>query len=211
MASFELGGFAEAPKEVSDEFREEDQLRDFEAFNYCLAEDYAAAMYDEDFDSLGHVDFGLFNNICKWINYDESLGNEKLKKDIETGLLITKNNRTFLSAIVAAKNVSWGEFYALYGVYDPKIIVMLIEYVGDGNKTFPIEISIKAQDELNKLFTGICEEIESHYISAGKNIEYLKRIRDGIRILYFPKDLSEPPIPSGLLWTKHLKRTPRIK
>lgn len=203
----ELGGFAEEPEYVSDAYTEEEQRYDFECFNYCLAEEYAGAMYAEDFESIGEVDSYLFDNICNWINYDEELGNEDLKKQIETGTLITKQGRTFLDAIVANRNINFGELYTAMGVYNARVIVMLIEQAGLGLSVVPIQLKIGAQEELDELYSHICERIEERFKEENESMEYLKIIKNGMSTMYFPKKLNVPPIPNNLTWTRHLKRT----
>lgn len=200
----ELGGFAEEPTFVSDAYTEEEQLRDFECFNYCLAEDYASAMYTEDFEALGDVDDYLFRNICDWINYNPNLGNAELKEQIENGTLITKNNRTFLSAIAANKNISWGELYTYYHIYSPEIIVMLIEASGLSIHVSPICLNTKDEEELQKLNMDIFLEIEKRYQENG-SLEYLKQIQKGFRILHHKKDQKCLKIPTSLSWARTLK------
>lgn len=200
----ELGGFAEEPKFVSDAYTEEEQLRDFECFNYCLAEDYASAMYTEDFEALGDVDDYLFRNICDWINYNPNLGNAELKEQIENGTLITNKNRTFLSAIAANKNVSWGEIYINYRVYSPEIIVMLIEASGASQKVLPICLNTKDEEELHKLNMAIYLEIEKRYQENG-SLEYLKTIQRGYGILHTKKDQKSLKIPTNLSWARTIK------
>lgn len=200
----ELGGFAEEPEYVSDAYTEEEQIREFEAFNYCLAEDYATAMVNEDFESLGEVDDYLFRNICEWINYDPSLGNSELKEQVKNGTLITKNNRTFLSAIAANKNISWGELYTAYKIYSPEIIVMLIETSGSSIKDAPICLDTKDEEELQKLNMDIFLEIEKRYQENG-SLEYLKLIQKGFRILHHKKDQKCLKIPTSLSWAMALK------
>lgn len=90
--SLELGGFAEYP-DVIDGSEEE-----FNAFNFCLAEEYFYAMCSEDFETIGEVDTSLIRNIIHWLNYDGIINKkmeEKVKK-VETGLFLTDKNRTFI-------------------------------------------------------------------------------------------------------------------
>lgn len=202
----ELGGFAEEPEYVSDAFTEEEQIREFEAFNYCLAEDYATAMVNEDFESLGEVDDYLFNNICEWINYNPNLGNEALKESIQNGSLMTKNNRTFLSAIAESRNIDWGELYTSRGVYSPEVIVMLIECAGVGGKVFPVYLKTKNEEELHKLNLDIYSEIERRYIEESCDKEYLLTIQRGYKILYTKKEYKSLKIPCSYRWAQDIAK-----
>lgn len=201
----ELGGFAEEPEYVSDAYTKEDQQRDYEAFNYCLAEDYVSAMYQEDFESLGEVDDYLFNNICTWINYDPELGNADLVKSIKEGSLLTEKGRSFLSAIVAAKNISWATLYTDLKVYNPEIITMLIECAGANECVFPVFLDTKSEEELHELHLGIFDEIEKRYHEEGNDIKYLYKIRDGFGILRIKKDQKTLRIPMTYSWAQALK------
>lgn len=207
----EIGGFAEEPEYVSDALTEEEQLRDFECFNYCLAEEYVGAMYTEDFEAIGEIDSYLFGNICKWINYDEKLGNKEVQDEIKTGTLITKKGRTFLEAIAEKKQICFAELYTSLGVYDPRVIVMLIEEAGK-NEELKIQVllNLNEQEKLDKLYADICSTIETNFLIAkedNNDIRYLRIIKNGVRVLFFPKKLDKPPMPSNLTWTKYLKRT----
>lgn len=202
----ELGGFAEEPEYVSDAFTEEEQIREFEAFNYCLAEDYATAMVNEDFESLGEVDDYLFNNICEWINYNPNLGNEALKESIQNGSLMTKNNRTFLSAIAESRNIDWGELYTSRGVYSPEVIVMLIECAGTGARVLPVYLRTKSEDELHKLNLAIYSEIERRYIEESCDKEYLLTIQRGYKILYTKKEYKSLKIPCSYKWAQDIAK-----
>lgn len=74
MSVYELGGFAQYPEDIyGDE-------TDFNAFNYCLAEDYYFAMIKEDFKALGDMSTYLFNEIEYWLNYDGKIAEEKNQK-----------------------------------------------------------------------------------------------------------------------------------
>ncbi len=202
----ELGGFAEEPEYVSDAFTEEEQIREFEAFNYCLAEEYSSAMYAEDFESLGEVDDYLFNNICEWINYNPNLGNEALKESIQNGSLITKNNRTFLSAIAESRNMDWGELYTSRGVYSPEVIVMLIECAGAGEKVLPVYLKTKSEEELHELNLAIYSEIERRYIEEDCDKEYLLTIQRGYKILYTKKEYKSLKIPCSYRWAQDIAK-----
>lgn len=98
--SIELGGFAESPDAI-DGTEEE-----FNAFNYCLAEDYYDAVLGEDFEGLGEVlNDGLawcdlMHTVCDWLNYDGVIG-ESLKDNFTKlcdGTITTCKHRTFIEA-----------------------------------------------------------------------------------------------------------------
>lgn len=202
----ELGGFAEEPEYVSDALTEEEQIREFEAFNYCLAEDYATAMVNEDFESLGAMDDYLFNNICEWINYDPNLGNEALKESIQNGSLITKNNRTFLSAVASNKNIDLAEIYTNRGVYSPEVIVMLIECAGNGRNVLPIYLRTKSEEELHELNLAIYSEIERRYIEEDCDKDYLLSIQRGYKILHTKKEYKSLKIPCSYRWAQDIAK-----
>ena len=106
MSSIELGGFAEWP-EVIDGTEEE-----FEAYNYCLANEYYDAVLGEDFESLGevlnngYVWHQIMGDVCNWLNFDGEIG-KNLKENFNllyNGTIITCNNRPF---IIAAYEHGW--------------------------------------------------------------------------------------------------------
>ena len=106
MSSIELGGFAEWP-EVIDGTEEE-----FEAYNYCLANEYYDAVLGEDFESLGevlnngYVWHQIMRDVCNWLNYDGEIGKD-LKENFKllyNGTIITCNNMPF---IIAAYEHGW--------------------------------------------------------------------------------------------------------
>ena len=67
----ELGGFAESPRVLGGD------ERDYEAYNYCLAENYYHAFLDEDFEALGEIDSYLVEDIIFWLNYNGKIGKDK--------------------------------------------------------------------------------------------------------------------------------------
>ena len=122
--SLDLGGFAQYLDDI-DGTEEE-----FNAFNFCLAEEYFNAMCEEDFELIGEVDTSLIINIMHWLNYDGIINKnieEEIKK-IETGLFLTNKNRTFIEAIVENKNPYLADAYISLGNNDPRLYVIVILY-----------------------------------------------------------------------------------
>ena len=70
----ELGGFAESPRVLGGD------ERDYEAYNYCLAENYYHTFLDEDFEALGEIDSYLVEDIIFWLNYNGKIGKDKEKR-----------------------------------------------------------------------------------------------------------------------------------
>ena len=125
---FDLGGFAESP-EVLEEGTEEAQ----EAFNYCLASDYMAAIYSEDFESLGAMDNYLLNNILMWYE----IGGGSLDSDeedrIRTGQVVTIKNRSLIEAVLEDRNDYWARTFIINGNHDPRLYALCVtedEYRG---------------------------------------------------------------------------------
>lgn len=82
---YELGGFAESPRVVDG---------NWQAFNFCLAEDYLSAMGEEDWGALGYMDKDLVNDIARWLNYDGQIGKDRIDiiKNIPKVLIQTSKN-----------------------------------------------------------------------------------------------------------------------
>ena len=202
----ELGGFAEDPEDVSDACDEEEMQREFENFNYCLAEDYALSMRNEDFAVLGDISPYLIGNICKWINYKEELGNANLEKGISDGTLITKNNRTFIDAIVANKRYDYAYAYTERGVYQPALIHLLMEGYAEGKEDtkYPCRIYEADQEKFDKINDGLYLEIEKNYQNAEDKSAYLQTIREGIKAIRFEDGLKQKPLNKSLPWVQAL-------
>lgn len=200
----ELGGFAEEPKDVSDAWTEEEMQRDFECFNFCLAENYVSAMYNENFEELGYMDGSLILTISRWINYKESLGNENLAKEISEGTLLTKNNRTFIETIVANKIYDYAYSYILIGVYHPSLIHLLMEGYANGLEYY-CPISGVSQERFNEINSDLYDEIEKNYQASDDKIAYLNMIKKGIGAIRFDSGLKQKPIPKSLSWGQTLK------
>lgn len=199
----ELGGFAEEPEYVSDAIDKEEQLRDFEAFNYCLAEDYVGAMYHEEFAFIGEMSEYLLRNIIKWINYTEALGNQEDQRDVDKGTLITKYNRTIIEAIIANKNISFAHAYIAHGVYHPTLMALLIE------NDEPVIIYDVQEEEFKTIIEDLFQELENRYLASNDKNNYLKQIINGISRVTYPEALKIPPITKKLTWKSDLKKLRR--
>ena len=119
-----LGGFAEDESVVDG---------DWEAFNYCLAENYYSAMIGEEWDLIGESSTDLIDEIINWLTYCEEIGKENTYdiEGIRNGSLRTVNNRTFIDAIVDDKQVDLAETYIRFGVGDIRLYVLFMLYYKD--------------------------------------------------------------------------------
>ena len=119
-----LGGFAENEDVVDG---------DWEAFNYCLAENYYSAMIGEEWDSIGESSPDLIDNIIFWLTYCEEIRKENRYNviGISDGMLMTVKNRTFIDAIVADKQVDLAETYIRLGVKDIRLYVLFMLHYKD--------------------------------------------------------------------------------
>lgn len=119
----ELGGFAESQEAI------DGTEEDFIAFNYCLAEDYFAAMQDEDFELLGKVGFDTIENIMYWLNYDGEIGKseEEIIKSIPKGALKTSKGRTLEEAVIENENLPFAEIFIYNGNHNPKLYAIVME------------------------------------------------------------------------------------
>lgn len=216
----ELGGFAETP-EVIDETEE-----GFEAFNYCLAEDYYSAMYEEDFELLGEVALDTIESVIYWLNYDDTIN-----KDIEDkialipqGYFVTINNRPLYEAAIEANNLPFAEIFIYNGNHDKRLyrIVILQGYVPSYEKEDPLlnrifyrrkkEIEI---DEYVNFLRDIFELLEESYTSLSESSEkeaFLRQIRPYIAGIRIPTKFKEDVHLMELIklqtysWQKDLKR-----
>ncbi len=117
----ELGGFAEDPGCVDG---------DYNAFNFCIASDYAAAMTEEDFERLGYIDSDLFKTIAAWLNYDGEINISILDfiKNIPKGDFTTSFNRTFATAICDRHIGDLAESLIYNGNRNPRLYFTAILY-----------------------------------------------------------------------------------
>ena len=117
----ELGGFAEEPEDVDG---------DYEAFNFCMADEYASSMISEDFESLGYMDFSLFESIAHWLNYDGKIGANNLEfiSNIPSGNFMTSFGRTFESAVCARRLGEFAQNMVYGGNINPRVYFTAIAY-----------------------------------------------------------------------------------
>lgn len=197
MYEFELGGFAEELSDI------DGTIEEFNAFNYCLAESYVGAMYDEDFESLGEFSPSLLNNICAWYNYDESMKNQEETNEIKTGKLITKNNRTFIDAIYANKSATVAEAYLLNGVFSPKLVLTIILNESD---EYIARLNCYSEEDYDKKIKEIHDFIEIEYEKSDNKIEFLNKIKNNYSRINVAIAIFKPKkIPSTYNWVKQLK------
>lgn len=196
--NFELGGFAE---EVGDIDGDE---KDFNAFNFCLAQEYASTMYDEDFKKLGECSTSLLDNICYWIAYNGKNEDVELRKAIRTGTLITKNNRTFIDAIYENKNANLACMYLNSGVYSPKLVMAIVLYNGECYYTADIGENSFSQAQYKCLFEELYKFIDSEYEKSNCKKEFLNTIKSNFGRIRCHKSYKSSPIPNVYNWTNDL-------
>lgn len=190
----ELGGFAEAPSDIGG------SQRDFEAYNFCLAEEYLGAILDEDWDALGNLDSYIIETIAYWLNYDDEIGKDIVDKieNIQSGLIITKNNRTFVDAIVACHKGNLAETFIGNGNHDVRLYLTAMFYGEDMQETLLNSIQndfihSNAKDFanfFNNIFVGI-EEKYNALLKTDERINFLKKIKPFIIAITFPNEYRE--------------------
>lgn len=148
---------------------------DWEAFNFCTAENFYVAMLEEDFEFLGESSVNFIENIMYWLNYDGQIGKEH-EEDIEkirTGMFMTSRNRTFIDAIADTKNVSFAETYICFGSVDVRLYVICM---------FGIEIDIIDGEEM---YNGtILNMINRCCSSKEEYVEFLSKLFSLLDSLY---------------------------
>lgn len=182
----ELGGFAEF---------EEDIDGDFNAFNYCLAEEYWAAIVEEDFEALGEMSNDLIDNIVYWLNYDGEIGKNNLDdiKGIDNGSIITIKSRTFIEAIVDYHQYQIAEVYIFRGIHDINLFLTHLIYAPideidgcclNGAYIFPNDRE-KYVEFLNHIFVGL----DQHFLEIkdkDQQLQFLDRIKTIINTVRYP-------------------------
>lgn len=183
---YELGGFAEY---------EEDIDGDFNAFNYCLANEYCSAIMSEDFELLGEISNDLIDKIINWLNYDGEIGKNDLNviKGIDNGSIITDKNRTFIEAIVDSHQYQIAETYLLRGIHDINLFLTYFiyapideieDYFLNGAYMFPNDRE-KYVQFLNSILNGL----DQHFIEIkdmNQQIQFLDRIKIIINLVRYP-------------------------
>ena len=197
-----LGGFAEDEDVVDG---------DWEAFNYCLAENYYSAMIGEDWDLIGESSTDLIDNIIDWLTYCEEIGKENTYdiEGIRNGNLITVNNRTFIDAIVADKQVDLAETYIRLGVKDIRLYILFMLYYEDefydlNNPMNTVNYVYKGtilnvylpydRDDLIKFLSNIFSELDKIYNGLKKNDDkkkFLSIVRFNINNFRYSKKMEK--------------------
>lgn len=194
--SLDLGGFAEYPDDI-DGTEEE-----FNAFNFCLAEEYFAAMCEEDFELIGEVDAYLIRNIMHWLNYDGIINKnieEEIKK-IETGSFLTNKNRPFVEAIVENKDPYLADAYISLGNNDPRlyVIVMLYnEYYTKSTILNYINHNVKNRDEYVLALSKIFDELDKTYNeieNKDEKIFFLRKVKSNLELIRYPQEYGKVKI-----------------
>lgn len=212
----ELGGFAENPEVVDG---------NWEAFNFCLAEDYLQAMGEEDWEALGYMDTDLVNDIARWLNYDGEIGKDRIDiiKNIPKGLIQTSKNRTFVDAIVAEHKAPLAQTFIYNGNHDVRLYLTAIIYgelnvvQTDTNLLNHIHDSFECNnaEDYSKFINQIFEGIEQHYLDINnikEQQEFLKQIKEFIKEIRIPvgykdnKELIEIVKLESFNWQKSLKK-----
>lgn len=214
-----LGGFAESPEVVDG---------NWEAFNFCLAEDYLQAMGEEDWEALGYMDTGLVNDIARWLNYDGEIGKNRIDiiKNIPKGLIKTSKNRTFVDAIVAEHNAPLAQTFIYNGNHDVRLYLTAIIYGNfkvvddwygtDTNLLNHIHDSLECHnaEDYSKFISKVFEGFEKHYLGIDDikgQQEFLKYIKEFVKEIRFParykdnKELIELAKLESFGWQKSLK------
>lgn len=187
----ELGEFAEFEKDIDG---------DFNAFNYCLAEEYLYAIAEEEFSSLGEMSNDLIDKIVYWLNYNGEIGKNNLDniKGIDNGSIITIKNRTFIEAIADYHQYQIAEVYILRGISDVKLFLTHLIYAPideidgyclNGAYIFPNDRE-KYVEFLNNVFNGL----DQYFIKIKDNEtqkQFLDRIKTIANSIYYPKEYGK--------------------
>lgn len=192
----ELGGFAETPESI-DATQEE-----FEAFNYCLACDYLAAMVAEDFEILGDMGFDTIESVTYWLNYDGEIG-ENIKDEIEAiprGHLMTINNRPLYEAAIENNNFNLATIFLYNGNYDVRLfLTVIIETPITEFRDFSIlDIIFRDSDvDLSNcitFFNSLFSMLEEKYVlleSPEDKAEFLRKIKPYISSIRIPSEFKK--------------------
>jgi hypothetical protein len=199
----ELGGFAEYEEDI-DGTEEE-----FNAFNYCMAQSYANAMYREDFEELGEFSPDLLENICRWLNYTEEMNNLDIVQEIKNGKLMTIKERTFIDAIYENKSSSLAETYLLNGVYSPKLVLTII--LSD-EEDYEAYIIGNSQEDFDNKIKELYDFIEEEFNKCSDKKMFLNKIKENYnRIKVSNKYKSKPVSTNTYNWAKKLKKINKEK
>ena len=193
VLSIELCGFAESPKVVDG---------DFNLFNIRLAEDYVNALFEENFDRVGHIDDYLFENICYWINYDER--DKETVKELKSGTFMTSNQRTLIDAIYDKKFNCMAELYLDHErIYSPKLILTLLlsDCYDDYIFINPYDIT-----SINRILNELYDFIEIEFLKQNDKQNFINKIKNNIKNVVLPKCYNQEKISKNYEWVKILKR-----
>ncbi len=182
---FALGGFAERA-DVLEEKTEEAQV----AFNFCLAEDYIHAMYDEDFEDLGMMDALLLDDILMWYVRGGGVLEESQVEAIRTGRIITSKQRELVDAVIEDRNDCFAFTFIINGNKDSRLFALCVEE-DEYHGLLHADIHTKKDDYLEFL-KGIFECIDTDYATlTGENkIKVLSVIKDNVLSIRFPKEIG---------------------
>lgn len=188
----ELGGFAEFEEYIDG---------DFNAFNYCTAENYINALSLEDFEAVGEIDSYFFENICYWLDYDNSHYNKKIIEQLKNGTLLTVKNRTLIEAIYENKNSILAQIYLDRDLYDPKLLLTIL--LSD-NEFCHALIKENDKEKNDKLFKELFNLIEIGYNQSNNKKEYLKTIKNNINRIRVSQKYDIKPLINNYNWMKQL-------
>ena len=191
MSYFELGGFAEDETDIDG---------DFNAFNYCLADQYWSAIVEEDFEALGEIKNGLIDNIVYWLNYDGKIGKNDLKaiKGIDNGSIITIKKRTFIEAIIDCHNYQLAKTYILRGIHNIDLFLTHIIYAPiDEIDGYILSGSYMFENDrdkyvafLNKIFSGL-DDYYKKIEDKEEQIQFLNRIKTISSLVRYPREYGQ--------------------
>lgn len=213
----ELGGFAEN----QDEF--DGTKEEFEAFNYCLAEDYLSAMIEEDFESLGEVGTDTIDNVIYWLNYDGEIGKskEEIIRSIPRGELKTIKGRSLEEAVIENENLYFASVFIDNGNMNPKLYLIEMEksYQVPYEKSLSLlNIMLSRADSLERYFEflkSIFDLIEEKYLEKRTQEDkktFLEKIRPYINGIRISAELNNPDKVKSFMkkmdysWQKEINR-----
>lgn len=195
----ELGGFTKTKEDINGTEEE------FLAFNYCLAEDYVNAMYQEDFEELGEISEELLKMICKWYNEIEIPTNQNTVHEIKTGEFRTIQKRILIDAIYENQSASLAETYLLMEVYSPKLVLTILLSEEEDYQDYSL---VKNQKELNRKMKELYDLIETEYQKCDNKKQFLNKIQKNYTRIVSRKEYTTklPPIPNTYHWVKQLQK-----
>lgn len=185
---YELGGFAE------DEDVLDGTIETFNAFNFCLAEDYYSAMINEDFEAIGEICVTTFENIMYWLNYDGDISRtleEEIEK-IRTGLFLTCKNRTFIDAIIENKNTDLAWVYIALGSKDIRLYTLYTMHDDESIFAFRnIGDITKNKEEYILFMKSYFDELEKEYEKLSdreEKLKFLRKIKSNFKLEICPEE-----------------------